>query len=577
MPHYGDLPNPDLLERIPLDARLIVDVGCGTGALGGAYKRRNPTCRYIGVEGDMARARIAASRIDEVVVTDIETHPLDFGTEKVDCLIYGDVLEHLRDPWGVLQRHVQTLSDTGTLLVCMPNVEHWSFAERLLRGTWDYEEQGLFDQTHLRWFSFDTTRRALAAAGVAVSDVTPRIFGMDQAREFSRAMRPALEALGIDPENYLARSAPLQHVWRARRQPMPYLHVVSTMLAPVGGVSHVRVLEPMQAIGTDSSILSQVLSERIVPALTAETPKIFILHRPALAGEAGLEPIRQLLGAGYVVICEFDDNPDYIKVLQQPDIQNFRAVHAVQTTTQPLVELLSRQNPEVGLFPNAVATLPDVRNYTDPGRVTLFFGGLNREDEWPPYVDALNAVSAVAGERLHFQIVNDRGLFDSLRSVHKSFTPLCDYETYQDLLSRSEISFMPLQDGAFNRCKSDLKFLEASSFRVTALASPVVYGDTIEDGKTGMLFRDPQELQQKLMRLVANPELGQAIADAARVYVAKERMLAYQVARRNAWYRSLWDRRHELTSALLARVPELLRPPAQAEASLLSPLPDAGA
>src|SRR5260370_27088200 len=125
------MPNPRLLARFPLDARLIVDVGCAAGALGAAYKRRTPACRYIGIEGDMARARIAATRIDQVVVTDIETHPLDFGADKIDCLIYGDVLEHLRDPWSVLQRHVEALSETGTLLLCMPNVEHWSFAERL--------------------------------------------------------------------------------------------------------------------------------------------------------------------------------------------------------------------------------------------------------------------------------------------------------------------------------------------------------------------------------------------------------------------------------------------------------------
>ncbi len=570
MPHYGDAPNPELLERIPLDARLIVDIGCGGGALGGAYKRRNPACRYVGIESDLARAQRAATRIDEVVVTDIESHKLDFGTDRVDCLIYGDVLEHLRDPWSLLRRNVETLSETGTVLLCMPNVEHWSFAERLLRGTWDYEPQGLFDQTHLRWFSFDTTRRALAAAGLAISDVTPRIFDLEQAQEFARAMRPALDALGIDAQNYLARSAPIQHVWRARRRQMPPLHVVSTMLAPVGGVSHVRVLEPIQAIGTDSTILSRVAADHALPAIAADTPKIFILHRPALAGDGGLEPIRYLLAAGYMVVCEFDDNPEYIPILQQPEIQNFRAVHAVQTTTAPLAELLARQNPEVALFPNAVASLPDLRNYEDAGRVTLFFGGLNREEDWPPHIDALNAVAAVAGERLRFQVVNDRGFFDALQTPHKSFTPLCDYETYQSLLSRCEISFMPLQDGPFNRCKSDLKFLEAASYRVAALASPVVYGATIVDGQTGVLFHNASELQQKLMRLVASPEIGRAIGDAARAYVARERMLAYQVARRNAWYRSLWERRGELTAALLARVPELLRP-AQAGASVAPP------
>ena len=559
MPPYPDVPNPDLLDRIPLDARLIVDVGCASGALGGAYKRRNPSCRYVGIESDLEQAKIAATRIDQVVVTDVETHALDFGADGVDCLIYGDVLEHLRDPWGLLKRHVAALSDTGTLLLCMPNIEHWSFTERLLRGTWDYEDQGLFDRTHLRWFNLETTQRALEQAGLAVADVTPRVFQRELSQAFAEAMRPSLAALGIDFDSYVIRSCPIQHVWRARRRPVPYLHVVSTMLAPIGGVSHVRVLEPMQAIGTDSSIVSLIGNPHVMPVLPREAPKILILHRPALSGDTGLEAIRQMIAAGYVVVCEFDDNPDGIPILQGRDIQNFRAVHAVQTTTQPLAELLARDNPEIAVFPNAVASLPEPRNHATPGRTTLFFGGINRELDWPPYIDAINAVAAVAGDRLAFQVVNDRGFFDALTSPHKSFTPLCDYDTYLNLLASCEVSFMPLQDDLFNRCKSDLKFLEAAAYGVAALASPVVYAATVVDGETGMLFDDASALQQKLMRLVANPEIGQAMGLAARGYVAAERMLAYQVGRRNAWYRSLWARRDELTAALLARVPELMR------------------
>ena len=116
---------------------------------------------------------------------------------------------------------------------------------------------------------------------------------------------------------------------------------------------------------------------------------------------------------------------------------------------------------------------------------------------------------------------------------------------------------MPLADTPFNRCKSDLKFIEAASFRVAALASPTVYADVIEDGRTGLIFRDGQELQQRLARMIANPDYARALADAARQYVTGQRMLAYQVEEREAWYRSLWARRDELNQALLERVPAL--------------------
>jgi glycosyltransferase involved in cell wall biosynthesis len=173
----------------------------------------------------------------------------------------------------------------------------------------------------------------------------------------------------------------------------------------------------------------------------------------------------------------------------------------------------------------------------------------------------LNAVSAILGDRLRFSIVHDQALFDGLESPHKVFTPTCDYDTYLNLLGACELSFMPLADTPFNRAKSDLKFIEAAACRVCALASPVVYGDTLEDGRTGMLFRSPEELRTRLLRACAMPDIARGIADRARDYVAAERMLAYQVADRIAWYRDLWARREALTEALFARAPELQAEP----------------
>jgi glycosyltransferase involved in cell wall biosynthesis len=187
----------------------------------------------------------------------------------------------------------------------------------------------------------------------------------------------------------------------------------------------------------------------------------------------------------------------------------------------------------------------------------MSFAALNRADDWAPLMPALNEVARAVGGRLNFQVVHDQAFFDALDTPHKVFTPLCDYSSYIKLLGSAEIAFMPLADTLFNRAKSDLKFIEASSCRVASIASKVVYANTIEDGKTGFLFSDAMELRSVLLRQLAYPEAARKIADEARNYVAKERMLAYQVAARTKWYRSLWERRDELNAALKARVPEL--------------------
>ena len=553
---YADGYNAELLERIPLWAGLVLDIGCGTGALGLQFKQRNPQARVFGIEGDARAAAIAARRLDGVITGDIEALALpDRFTGAVDCLIYGDVLEHLRDPWALLRRHAALLSPVGVLLASLPNVEHWSFAARLLQGGWRYEESGLFDRTHLRWFSQESGGQALAEAGYVPLDSIGRVFEGERGRRFIAAITPALAALGVDAEAYARRALPLQHVWRATRAPPERLQILSTMLAPVGGVSHVRVVEPMQALAAAPGVQARLTNLRDLTRPEPGVPRILILHRPALLGETGLATLRAVIAAGFLVVCEFDDHPDYIPILQHPEMHNFRAVHAVQTTTPGLAAVLRRANPEVAVFANAVNALPAPRNFADPAHLTLFFGGINREADWPEFMPALNEVAAEAGDRLRFVVVHDRGFFDALATPHKRFHPMLDYPDYLARLAESEISFMPLSDTPFNRCKSDLKFIEAAARRVAALASETVYGEVIDDGRNGAIFRTPSELRGLLFRMIETPAWTRGLAEDARALVARRRMLADQIPPRIAWYRDLWARRAALHAALIARIP----------------------
>jgi SAM-dependent methyltransferase len=558
---HHDVPNNDLLERIPLNARVVLDVGCSTGALGATYRRFNPRARLLGIDRDPGAARLAAQRLDEVANVDVEDDPLPFELDgPIDCVIYGDILEHLNDPWAVIRRHAEALSDDGTILICVPNLDHWSFADRLLRGTWRYEPSGLLDETHLRWFNLESMREGLQAMGLFPSDVHPRVFNAQDAEEFTARIAPALTALGVDPAVYAQRAAPLQYVWRVRKRPRELLNVAANMLQPVGGVSHVRIVYPLQALRSDATVATHLVVDRDFVPPRGDAPRIFILHRPSLRGEAGGAVIRKLLADDWVIVTEFDDHPAHFGILQDEDQLAFTGVHAVQTSTPELATILRTRNPEVAVFPNAIRALPDVRNFLEPNVLTLFFGALNREQDWAPLMPVLNEVAEKAGDRLRFRVVHDQGFFDALHTTHKQFTATCDYDSYLTLLGECEISLMPLGDTPFNRAKSDLKFIEAGACRVAALASHIVYADSVEDGRTGLLFRDADELRDRLLRLVAMPDLARALGGAARSYVAGERMLAYQVASRIAWYRSLWARRAELTHALHARLMRLPPP-----------------
>jgi SAM-dependent methyltransferase len=538
----------DLLSRIPLSANTVVHVGCGDGEIAAAYRRMNPRARQWGIEVDPAAAARAAVHLEEVSSIDVETDPLPFSApEGIDCIIYNDVPHRLRDPWALFRRHAEALSPDGILLICVPNSEYWRPTEQRLRGTWVGGEPEL-------GLSMASLKDGLRSADLLQCDFPASEPDDDAARRFFDSLAPGLAALGINPEDYATRARASRLICRARKAPIQPMILSGNMLPPVGGVSHVRVVHPIQAAASDPGVIASV-TNRIEPrGPNEDCPRVFVMHRPSLLGEQAVETVSALLDAGYLTVTEFDDHPEHFRMMHMGGDLSFRGVHALQTSTAAMAEVLRKYNPEVAVFPNAIVSLPDVRNFTTQDSITLFFGALNREQDWQALMPAINAITGKAGDRLRFQVVHDQQFFDALETPYKTFTPTCDYDTYLRLLGVAEVCFMPLGDTAFNRAKSDLKFIEASACRVATLASPVVYGDSVEDGRTGLLFRDPMEFHARLLRLVAMPELARQLADAARQYVAEHRMLAYQVAPRIAWYRSLWARREALEAARRTRI-----------------------
>ena len=545
----------DLLPRIPMSAQTVLDVGCGDGALAAAFRRLNPRARLLGIEVDQRAADLAARHLDEISTQDVEIEPLPFAVScGIDCIIYNDILQHLRDPWALVRHHAAALSPNGIILICVPNNEYWRLTERRLRGTWDDVATTRQICPNGEWSNLGGLQENLRRTGLTVCDVTMREPDIDAARQFCDALAPSLSALGIDATDYACRAAASHLICRARKEAIPKMILAGNMLAPVGGVSHVRVVHPLQAVGTDPAV-STAVTDYVERRQAADAiPRIFVLHRPSLMGEQGLGVLTNLVDAGYLAVTEFDDHPEHFKMMQNGGDISFVGVHALQVSTLALAEIVRKYNPEIAVFPNAVVALPDIRNFAVPETITMFFGALNREQDWQAFMPAINAIASMAGGRLRFQVVHDRTFFDALETEHKTFTPTCDYDTYLRILGGSEVCFMPLSDTPFNRAKSDLKFIEAASCRVASIASSVVYGDSIHDGQTGLLFRDPTEFYTRMLRLIAMPEVARELGDAARAYVAQDRMLAYQVAPRIAWYRSLWTRRDALEAARQARL-----------------------
>ena len=213
----GEGYNPDLLAMIPPQARAIVEVGCSTGSLAYALKRQRPEVHYLGLELDPKAAEIAARYCDGVSALNIEEADgslyRDYASR--DCWVFGDVLEHLRDPWAVLAKIREVLPPGGCVVASVPNAQHWSLQAKLSVGEFRYESAGLLDRTHLRWFTRVTLFELFAKAGLRIEAGVPRIFDEPGREPILNAIRQMAEAQGRDPEGAVRDALPLQYVVRA--------------------------------------------------------------------------------------------------------------------------------------------------------------------------------------------------------------------------------------------------------------------------------------------------------------------------------------------------------------------------
>ncbi len=214
-PEYYDNINLDLLNGIPLTSQRVLEIGCGPGRLGMEFKKRNPGSSYFGVEIEAPAAAIAASRLDMVLCGSVETIDLGFLNGSLDCIVYGDVLEHLGDPWAVLKSHRALLREGGRMLACIPNIQHWSVIASLMRGHWTYSSDGLLDITHLRFFTLGSIVALFESAGMKIDNVIGRILQKENADAFLENVKPALINLAIDEARFRECASVFQYIVHA--------------------------------------------------------------------------------------------------------------------------------------------------------------------------------------------------------------------------------------------------------------------------------------------------------------------------------------------------------------------------
>ncbi len=153
---YYNHPRHELIDMLRHEPRIVLDIGCAGGATGAALKARFPHAVVTGIEMSQEAAEFAKGRIDRVFRENVETldfSSIGFGPASIDVVFVPDVLEHLYDPWRLLDRLKPHLSPDAQVLASIPNSRNLWLLNELLRGKWDYVEEGLLDVTHIRFFT----------------------------------------------------------------------------------------------------------------------------------------------------------------------------------------------------------------------------------------------------------------------------------------------------------------------------------------------------------------------------------------------------------------------------------------
>jgi len=171
---HWSLPRTDLVELIPPGTKRVLDVGCGVGKTGSILVNMGFE-RTVGVEIHAEAAQKAKDVYDEVLVLDVEKQDLPCAKGYFDCILYGDVLEHLTDPWRVLRNHRDYLSEEGIIVCSIPNVRYYRvLLPLILQGRWEYEDIGVLDRSHLRFFTLKTIEDLLRNSGFTIVSVVKK-------------------------------------------------------------------------------------------------------------------------------------------------------------------------------------------------------------------------------------------------------------------------------------------------------------------------------------------------------------------------------------------------------------------
>ncbi len=158
----------EMLAFLPDGITRVLEIGCGEGNFGAVVKR-DRGIEVWGIEYHPEKAHVAAQNLDTVLTGDVAVLLNELPDGYFDAIVCNDVLEHLIDPYSVLDGLKRKLTEPGVVVSSLPNIRyHRNFFDLIFGRNWTYTTQGVMDFTHFRFFTINSIRSMYESCGYEI-------------------------------------------------------------------------------------------------------------------------------------------------------------------------------------------------------------------------------------------------------------------------------------------------------------------------------------------------------------------------------------------------------------------------
>jgi len=191
--NYRNSGNWDVLKFIEENS-VVLDVGCGGGDNAKILKEKN--CTVDGITISEAELKDASVFLRKGYLHDLEKGlPDAVRGNQYDYVICSHVLEHICYPDKLLSDIRASLKEDGKLIVALPNIMHYQSRWQLMKGNFNYQSAGIWDNTHFKWYTFKTGASLLEDNGFAIVEKT--VTGQLPAASFFSKILPGKSAAAL--------------------------------------------------------------------------------------------------------------------------------------------------------------------------------------------------------------------------------------------------------------------------------------------------------------------------------------------------------------------------------------------